>query len=156
MEILELFKTCRAAISVASALKKLTKSMKRKSNQFSLRLDPELQAEVEECCRITGMEAPHFIREAFKAFVEEVRKTGEIRLPLALIPKSQLAQKAPEPRAPFHSTVVLPSPEQEAASRLNEQQEPQLAPRDAAVPNAQPKITKTRAVMRKLAQTKPQ
>jgi predicted DNA-binding protein len=61
--------------------------MKRQSNQFSVRLNPELKEAVERCCDLTGMDAAHFMREAFRAFVEEVEASGEIRLPLAITPK---------------------------------------------------------------------
>lgn len=68
--------------------------MKRKSNQFSVRLDADLQKAVEQCAELTGLEPAQFMREAFKAFVEEVQSTGEIRLPLAITPKKALKRKA--------------------------------------------------------------
>lgn len=145
MKILELLATCRAAISVASAFNKLTKRMKRKTNQFSLRLDEDLAASVEECCKQTGIEPAHFIKEAFKAFVEEVRRTGEIRMPLALVPKMSLI------KTPFRSTVVPQSQDAAISSRLNE--EP-ATPRSTAVPTSEKPLTKTRAGMRKIAKDK--
>jgi hypothetical protein len=93
--------------------------MKRKSNQFTVRLDEELRAAVEECAKITGLDPALFMREAFKAFVSEVREKGEIRLPLALIPKRKLAlselldlsaQSEPAAIAPMIGLVADPMP----------------------------------------------
>lgn len=118
--------------------------MKRKTNQFSLRLEQELADAVQECCKITGMEPSLFIKEAFKAFVEEVKRTGEIRLPLALVPKSSL-KKTP---AGFLSTAAPQTPEAAISSRTNE--EP-ATPRSASVAKPENPITKTRATMREIA-----
>lgn len=70
--------------------------MKRLSNQFSVRLDPQLLAAVERCCEQTGLEPGQFMREAFRAFVEEVETNGEIRLPLAITPKKMLRRSQAE------------------------------------------------------------
>lgn len=64
----------------------------KKSNQYSVRLDAELQAEFEEAIRITGMDPSLLLRECLKAFVAEVKETGEIRLPLAIVAKKKAAK----------------------------------------------------------------
>lgn len=60
-----------------------------KDTRISVRLSPELKRQVLEACALTGLDEPTVIRECLKAFVEEVATTGEVRLPLALIPKSK-------------------------------------------------------------------
>jgi hypothetical protein len=106
-----------------------------KDHRITVRLSSELQAEIAEVCRITGLDEPTIIRECLKAFVDHVKDTGEIRLPLAIVPKSTRKQ-------PFSSTVVLPVPENASASRLNE-----------SAPSEQPTVPRrsTRQVMRDIA-----
>jgi hypothetical protein len=108
----------RIAVFLLQLLKKLTPPMKRKTNQFSVRLDPQLQADVDACVAITGLDPALFMREAFKAFVAEVREKGEIRLPLAIVPKK--------------SSGLFPSPARAlpSAPSLNEE-----ASRPGAVPS---------------------
>lgn len=65
----------------------MKKNTQKASNQYSCRLDDALQRDFEECLGITGMEPGLLLREAIKAFVEEVKATGEIRLPIAIVPK---------------------------------------------------------------------
>lgn len=101
-------------------------AMARKSNQLSVRLDSELQKDVEECCEITGLDSSTLMRECLKAFVREVRATGEIRLPLAIIPKSEVGKKthaqiATIPRAPsFHSTAGVNETPEEQRERISQ------------------------------------
>lgn len=121
-------------------LTKLTHRMKRKTNQFSVRLDPQLQADVEECARITGLDPALFMREAFKAFVGEVRATGKITLPIAIVPRGEKS-----PRATVHPTSST------AVFSVNEQP----TPARATAPPATPGMTHTRAVLRKMAKENP-
>lgn len=87
----------------------------RKTNQLSVRLDDQLLDDVEECAKITGLDPAVFMREAFKAFVAEVREKGEIRLPLAIVPK---AKAAPHAAPATVAGIVHPRTGSTAALRL--------------------------------------
>jgi hypothetical protein len=62
----------------------------RQSNQYTVRLDGDLQRQLEECLEITKMEPALLLRECIRCFIEEVKRTGQIALPLALVSKRDL------------------------------------------------------------------
>lgn len=68
-----------------------------KDQRITVRLSAELQAEITDACRITGLDEPTIIRECLKAFVKEVKASGEIRLPLAVVPKSAIKHMPSNP-----------------------------------------------------------
>lgn len=59
----------------------------RKANQICVRMDSELLREVDACCAITGVDISQASREFFKAFVEVVRRDGQITLPFVIVPR---------------------------------------------------------------------
>jgi hypothetical protein len=61
----------------------------KKAHQFTVRLTPELRASLDRACELTGLDAATVARACLQAFIEEVEATGEIRLPLSVIPKSE-------------------------------------------------------------------
>jgi|GEM_PF-3630180 len=65
-----------------------------KNTRITVRLPDSLRNELEEVCRITGLDEPTVVRACLEAFVEVVKRDGEIRLPLAIISKLQLGALA--------------------------------------------------------------
>lgn len=61
----------------------------KNSHQFTVRLPAGLREQIERACEITGLDAATVTRACLQAFCEEVDRTGEIRLPLAVIAKSK-------------------------------------------------------------------
>lgn len=131
--------------------------MSKKDNRITVRLDATLQAQVNKACAITGLDEPTIIRECLKAFTEEVQRTGEIRLPLAIVPKSKAVAAAPiaaiVPSVP-HSTGSTPA---SAASPANPPSAPapfSLNEPSPIPPRATPPPTRTpaRAALRRMAE----
>lgn len=117
---------------------------------LSVRLPDDLESRLNKCAEKLDLSKNDIARHAIRAGIEAIEKNGyKIQLPLEMAVAGTV-----ESRVPFASTVVLPSPVNEAASRLNEE-EPQVAPRDAAVLQPQTKITRTRAKLRNLAKKEP-
>jgi antitoxin component of RelBE/YafQ-DinJ toxin-antitoxin module len=85
-----------------------------KEQRVNVRVDPGLRNDFDEALELTGLGETQFVKAAIKALVEYVREHGEITLPLALLPKSQLKknQAAATVRRPSSSTADL---------RLNEE-----------------------------------
>lgn len=84
-----------------------------KNDRITVRLPDELRAEVAKACAVTGLDEPTIIRECLKAFVEEVKTTGEIRLPFAVVPKST------RHKTPSFTSTAAPEPPL-GSHRLNE------------------------------------
>lgn len=61
-----------------------------------VRIEDELRQQFAEALHATGLEDAQFVKAAIRAFVEHVREHGEIRLPLAIVPKSEL-HRGPSP-----------------------------------------------------------
>lgn len=90
-----------------------------KDARIHFRLREDLRERLLHVCKITGLDEPTIIRACIEAFIDHVESTGEIRLPLAVIPKSEAGKKtsggAPSAREKyFHSTAAESDP------RLNE------------------------------------
>lgn len=116
------------------------KLMKKKvdSIQLSVRIPEQLREQLDEVCKVTGLDISVVVRACMEAFVGAYESDGQISLPLAVIPKSRLKQDtipAPKMTIPFRSTVVPPSPEDRAPST------PEEPHRDAAV-KTKPRSTK--------------
>lgn len=77
-----------AWIQAVAAVGSLLNTLMQKTSQLNVRITPELRAEVDAACEKTGLDPAIAVRECLKAFVVEVQATGEIRLPLAIVPKS--------------------------------------------------------------------
>lgn len=71
-----------------------------KDARITLRLPQSLRTQLEEVCRLTGLDEPLIIRACIEAFVEAVARDGEIRLPIALVSKRWLEQAKPLPEKP--------------------------------------------------------
>lgn len=61
-----------------------------KNTRITVRLPDSLRSDLEEVCKLTGLDEPTVVRACLEAFVDTVRRKGEIRLPLAIISKLQL------------------------------------------------------------------
>ncbi len=66
-----------------------------KDTRITIRLSPELAAQLEAACKLTGLDIPTISRACLEAYVEHVKTYGEIRLPLAVAAKSELKQFVP-------------------------------------------------------------
>lgn len=122
----------------------LANHLMRKANQLSVRLDPELMKDFEECCRITGMDPMNLTRECLKAFIELVKRDGEIRMPLAIVPKSVAAGKAaarPRSDVETDAPVALPGNPSTASMRLSLNEDP-AAPVVAKSPGPRARSTR--------------
>jgi len=109
-----------------------------KDHRLHFRLDDKARNRLKEACALTGLDEATALRACILAFVDYVEQTGEIRLPLAVVPKPKIATtKIPTPT--FHVTAA-PVP---SRSSLNE--EPPARP---VVPTDAPRITKTRAKLK--------
>jgi len=64
----------------------------KKNSRITVRLPEALRSELEEVCKLTGLDEPTVIRACLEAFVDVVKKEKEIRLPLAIISRAQLQQ----------------------------------------------------------------
>lgn len=76
--------------------------MKKPRPQLNVRLSPDLREPLERACEKTGLDAATVARACIQAFIEEVEATGEIRLPLSIIPKSKKPQP---PQTPGSATA---------------------------------------------------
>jgi len=87
-----------------------------KDTRITIRLSETLRKELDDVCKMTGIEEPTIVRACLEAFVEQVKREGEIRLPLAVVPKSELKKNdPPRPgRQPISSTAE-PATRQRAA-----------------------------------------
>lgn len=118
-----------------------------KETRIALRVTDEKKDRLSRAAKIVGLNETTLVEACVDALIDYVEEHGELTMPLVVLPKNA-ANRRPPP--PFSSTVVLPSPANEAASRLNEV-ESEVALRGAAVLQPQPKLTKTRAKLRNLA-----
>jgi antitoxin component of RelBE/YafQ-DinJ toxin-antitoxin module len=90
-----------------------------KNNQFTARVPEDLKADVERECEKTGIDPSTLIRACLKAFVDEVQRSGEIVLPLALTSKRRLKEleaghNGRDPQINFNEEPPpLPSPRKE-------------------------------------------
>ena len=91
--------------------------MKKKTNQISVRLPEELQEALDRVCKLTGLDATTVTRACLQAFVEEVDRAGEIRLPLAVIPKKEV--QGGKWGAAAHKQDVAPAAEKTAHRRAS-------------------------------------
>lgn len=69
-----------------------------------VRIEEDLQKDFAEVLELTGMGETQFVKASIRALIEYVREHGEIRLPLAIVPKSELKQKLRTP-----ATTQLPA-----------------------------------------------
>lgn len=112
-----------------------------KDHRLHFRLDDKARNRLKEACALTGLDEATALRACILAFVDYVEQTGEIRLPLAVVPKPKTTTvKIATPTFP---STAAPVPSR--ASSLNE--EPPARP---VVPVAAPRITKTRAVLKRM------
>ena len=109
-------------------------------SRINVRLTPELRRRLIAVCKATGLDEPTALRALVEAFCERVEHEGGVWLPLQVMPKAQGTPKIPTPTFPITAAPV-PS----RASSLNE--EPPARP---VVPVAAPRITKTRAVLKRM------
>ena len=119
-----------------------------KPERINVRLTPELRRRLIAVCESTGLDEPTALRALVEAFCNRVERDKGIWLPLDVVSAGATQQATANQQIPFRSTVVLPSPANERAPRLNE--EP-VAPRSTPVSAPTPKLKKTRAVMRGIA-----
>lgn len=129
--ILHLIRTIRRAVNPM-----------KKNKQLNVRLPNDLREELERACEVVGLDAATVTRACLQAFVDQVTHTGEIRLPLAIVPKKSTPTFPLTARAP-HVTPSL----NEAAPKLDAVR--------ALPPAPAPKFTPTRAVMREIAKKTP-
>ena len=98
----------------------------KKSFQFNVRLPLELRDALLEACEAVGLDATTVTRACLKAFIDEVTRTGEIRLPLAIVPKAAAAPHAAAVmgnrtgHSPTASTAALRLEGDAGAMSLNE------------------------------------
>lgn len=64
-----------------------------KNTRITVRLPDSLRSELEEVCKLTGLDEPTVVRACLEAFVERVKNEGEIRLPLAIVSKLEMSTK---------------------------------------------------------------
>jgi hypothetical protein len=69
---------------------------KRKNSQVTSRLPDGLLERLDKACDVTGLDTSTVVKACLTAFVEEVEATGEIRLPLAIVPKVKKSSIRPE------------------------------------------------------------
>lgn len=62
----------------------------RNNTRITVRLPNALRDELEKACQRTGLDEPTVVRACLEAFVETIRREGEIRLPLAIVSRLQL------------------------------------------------------------------
>lgn len=77
-----------------------------KSSQINVRLTEALREDLEHACAITGLDSATVVRACLEAFVAEVKRTGEIRLPLAVIPKSETKKSSGAVLTPRSSSAA--------------------------------------------------
>lgn len=87
----------------------------KKNKQLNVRLPHDLREELESACKIVGLDAATVTRACLQAFVDQVVQTGEIRLPLAIVPKASAAPHAAPAKA---AGIVRPRSDSTAALRL--------------------------------------
>ena len=94
----------------------------RKSNQLSVRLDPELIAEIEECCEAMQTSPHQLISTCLKEYVQQVKTNGAILMPITIVSKAELKKSMPgvgiaAGRRKSYSTLTTSESE---TNRLNE------------------------------------
>ena len=107
-----------------------------KDTRIAFRTTADLKRRLAKVASVVRLNETQLAQACVEALVEYIEEHGEIRLPLAVIPK-----KRP---APFPSTAVAHTPRQ--VPSLNED-----AAQASAVPNPSPKppkLSKTRAALR--------
>lgn len=109
-----------------------------KETRIALRVTDEKKDRLARAAKIVGLNETTLVEACVDALIDYVEEHGELTMPLVVMPKKAASRRMP----PFSSTVVLPTPEDRAPSTSEEPH------RDAAVA---PRITKTRATIRKLA-----
>ena len=92
----ELLLVLEIAGAIAALIHQSIALMPKRSNQINVRLDNELKAKFEATCEQVRIEPATVIRACIEAFVEEVQEKGEIRMPLAIVPKSSVKKNEPE------------------------------------------------------------
>ena len=110
-----------------------------KDTRLHFRLDNAAREKLREVCKLTGLDEATALRACIKAFIEYIEEHGEIRLPLAVVPKA----KAQIPAPSFPSTA-RPAP----GEGFSLSEPPPAAAARRETPAAQPRITKTRSVLR--------
>lgn len=128
-----------------------------KETRIALRVSDEKKDRLTRAAKTVGLNETTLVEACVDALIDYVETNGEITTPLVIVPKkAYLAMVAARtdtqvPRASFRSTVLPQSPDDVISSRLNEES---AKPRSTAVPTPEKPLTKTRAVMRKIAKGK--
>ncbi|MEI6560959.1 MAG: hypothetical protein WCO68_02625 [Verrucomicrobiota bacterium] len=86
-----------------------------KDTRITVRLSPQLAANLEATCKLTGLDVSTVCRACLEAYVEHVKTHGEIRLPLAIAAKSDLVK----PATPKTASVPVRSSTPKARSRIS-------------------------------------
>ncbi|MEI8233579.1 MAG: hypothetical protein WCH57_02705 [Verrucomicrobiota bacterium] len=71
-----------------------------KDIRITIRLSPQLAADLEAACKLTGLDVSTVSRACLEAYVEHVKRHREIRLPLAIAAKSELLKSVAVETAP--------------------------------------------------------
>jgi hypothetical protein len=66
-----------------------------KADRINVRLEPALRERLRRICKLTGLDEPTALRACVEAFVDYIETHGEIRLPLAIIPRKESKAAAP-------------------------------------------------------------
>jgi len=117
--------------------------MKNPQKPIFVRIDDQMRKDFDEVMEITGLGDTQFVKAAIRALVDYVREHGEIRLPLAIIPKSEVAK-------PFGAAGEKPNA---PADGLSTPSTPRFSP-DALRLNEEPPTTGPRARSTRRAITK--
>lgn len=71
-----------------------------KDTRITIRLSSQLAADLDAACKVTGLDVSTVSRACLEAYAEHVKVNGEIRLPLAIVAKSELLSSFPEHSSP--------------------------------------------------------
>lgn len=63
--------------------------MANKNKTLGVRIDADMEAQLEELQKLTDIEATTLARHAMRAALEYYKRTGELTLPLACLPKRE-------------------------------------------------------------------
>lgn len=119
-----------------------------KDSRIHLRLDPTERDKLQKVCDFTGLDEPTALRACVNALIEYIETHGEIRLPLAVIPKSKAAtQPAAATDAPSARKRTGPT---DNPHGLNEPPAGYVEP-DQLPPSKQ-RMTRSRAALRTMTE----
>lgn len=102
--------------------------MSTKDSRIAFRASEELKGRLAAVSKTVRMTETNLAEACVEALVEYIERNGEITLPLAIVPKSELGGKEqdlarstpPLRRALYAEDIAVPSPSSIATSRLNE------------------------------------